>query len=105
MIEQVFADLIEGPLAHLPSGRFAAPGAWLLRASMAHNPLRAAGTRTSRTPGTARAATPRRQIITLPARLAHRPRDLHPPIPAPWPGTPRWQRLFHTTHRPLPTPT
>ena len=29
IIEQLFADLIDGPLAHLPSGRFAANSAWL----------------------------------------------------------------------------
>jgi hypothetical protein len=31
VIEQVFADLIDGPLAHLPSGRFAANAAWAQR--------------------------------------------------------------------------
>ena len=30
IIETVFADLIDGPLAHLPSGRFAANSAWTL---------------------------------------------------------------------------
>src|SRR5690606_34510052 len=43
IIETVFADLIDGPLAHLPSGRFAANHAWALCAAMAHNLLRAAG--------------------------------------------------------------
>ena len=41
VIEQVFADLIDGPLAHLPSGRFAANGAWLICATIAHNLTRA----------------------------------------------------------------
>jgi hypothetical protein len=44
VIEQVNADLIEGPLAHLPSGRFAANGAWLACAAIAHNLTRAADT-------------------------------------------------------------
>jgi hypothetical protein len=35
--EQVFADLIDGPLAHLPSGRFAANPAWQTLAAMTHN--------------------------------------------------------------------
>ena len=43
IIETVFADLIDGPLAHLPSGRFAANSAWILCAAIAHNLLRAAG--------------------------------------------------------------
>ena len=39
----VFDDLIDGPLAHLPSGRFGANSAWILCAAIAHNLLRAAG--------------------------------------------------------------
>ena len=45
IVEQVIADLKGGPLAHLPSGRFNADGAWLVLASMAFNLTRAAGTR------------------------------------------------------------
>jgi hypothetical protein len=40
VIETVFADLIDGPLAHLPSGRFGANSAWILCAAIAHNLLR-----------------------------------------------------------------
>ncbi len=43
LVEQVFADLTSGPLAHLPSGSFAANAAWLTCAAMAHNLTRAAG--------------------------------------------------------------
>ena len=43
VIEQVFADLTSGPLAHAPSGRFAANAAWLALAAIAHNLTRAAG--------------------------------------------------------------
>ena len=43
IIEQVFADLKAGPLAHLPSGRFAANSAWLVLAAIAFNLTRAAG--------------------------------------------------------------
>jgi hypothetical protein len=42
-IEQVIADLKTGPLAHLPSGRFNANGAWLVLTAMAFNLTRAAG--------------------------------------------------------------
>ncbi|WP_109789140.1 IS1380 family transposase, partial [Mycolicibacterium conceptionense] len=41
IIETVFADLIDGPLAHMPSGRFGANSAWILCAAIAHNLLRA----------------------------------------------------------------
>jgi hypothetical protein len=37
------AGAIDGPLAHLPSGRFGANSAWILCAAIAHNLLRAAG--------------------------------------------------------------
>ena len=105
VIEGVFADLIDGPLAHLPSGRFGANGAGLICATIAQNLLRAAGTLTSRTYGKARAATLRRQIINVPAHLAHRAHGIVLHLPTHWPWATRWQRLFQATHRPLPTPT
>ena len=37
IIEQVIADLKNGPLAHLPSGSFAANSAWLVLAAIAFN--------------------------------------------------------------------
>ena len=43
VVEQVFADVTSGPLAHMPSGVFAANAAWLSIAAMAHNLVRAAG--------------------------------------------------------------
>jgi hypothetical protein len=43
VIEQVIADLKAGPLAHLPSGKFTANGAWLALAAIAFNLTRAAG--------------------------------------------------------------
>jgi hypothetical protein len=53
IIEQVIADLKAGPLAHLPSGQFAANAAWLTLAGIAHN--------LTRTP----AASPRRSTPPL----------------------------------------
>ena len=50
IIETVFADLIDGPLAHLPSGHFGANSAWALCAAIAHNLLHAAGTLAGQTP-------------------------------------------------------
>ena len=43
IVEQVFADWTDGPLAHLPSGSFPANAAWAALAAIAHNLLRAAG--------------------------------------------------------------
>jgi len=50
IIEQVHADLRSGPLAHLPSGSFAANSAWLVLAAIAFNLTRAAGALASTTP-------------------------------------------------------
>jgi hypothetical protein len=100
VIELVFADLIDGPLAHLPSGRFAANAAWLTCAAIAHNLTRAAGVLTGPTYGKARAATIRRQLITVPARIAHRARKIVLHLPSHWPWRTAWQRLFSATHAP-----
>ena len=70
IIETVFADVIDGPLAHLPSGRFGANAAWILCAAIAHNLLRAAGVLAGDQHTRARGSTLRRQIVTVPARLA-----------------------------------
>src|SRR6187200_2618866 len=70
IIETVFADLIDGPLAHLPSGRFGANSAWILCAAIAHNLLRAAATLAGPRHAATRGATLRRKIVNIPARLA-----------------------------------
>jgi hypothetical protein len=94
IIETVFADLIDGPLAHQPSGSFAANAAWAICAAITHNLLRAAGTLTSDRHAVARGATLRRQLVTVPARLArpqHRP-TLH--LPRHWPWAEQWTTLW-----------
>src|SRR6266498_499154 len=95
IIETVFADLIDGPLAHLPSGLFAANSAWVICAQITHNLLRAAGTLTSPRHAVARGATLRRHIINVPARIARpqRRRVLH--LPAHWPWAQQWNALWH----------
>ena len=70
VVEQVFADVTSGPLAHLPSGVFTANAAWLAIAAMAHNLLRAAGALASPPFAKARAATIRRDLIAVAARTA-----------------------------------
>lgn len=95
VIETVFADLIEGPLAHMPSGRFAANSAWALCAMITHNLLRAAGTLSSAEMAVARGATLRRQIVHVPARLARPQRRPVLHLPAHWPWAQRWLRIWN----------
>ncbi len=95
IIETVFADLIDGPLAHLPSGKFAANSAWAICAGITHNLLRAAGTLAGPALAVARGATLRRQIVTVPARIAapQRRKMLH--LPAHWPWAQQWKALWN----------
>jgi hypothetical protein len=70
VIEQLLADLSDGPLTHLPSGKFTANAAWLAIAAIAHNLTRAAGTLAGRRHARARAATIRRDLIAVAGRAA-----------------------------------
>jgi len=94
IIETVFADLIDGPLAHLPSGHFGANSAWALCAAIAHNLLHAAGTLAGQSHTVARGATLRRRLITVPARLARPARAPVLHLPSRWPWAPAWLRLW-----------
>lgn len=100
VIEQVNADLIDGPLAHLPCGRFAANGAWLACAAIAHNLTRAAGHLAGGGYRAARAATIRTRIINVAARLAHRARAIHLHLPERWPWQHAWDNLLTAVHAP-----
>ena len=104
IIEQVFADLFDGPLAHLPSGKFAANAAWLTLAAIAHNLARACGCLASTFHAKARGVTLRRHLIAVPARTARHGRGhltLH--LPERWPWADAWTGLFEATHRAPPT--
>ncbi|MFG1711329.1 IS1380 family transposase [Nonomuraea sp. M3C6] len=101
--EQVNADLIDGPLAHLPSGNFAANAAWLTCAAITHNLLRALGCLADAFHARARGTTLRRHLITAPARIARHGRGhltLH--LPAHWRWQPAWLNAFTATHDPPP---
>jgi hypothetical protein len=100
VIEQVNADLKSGALAHLPSGSFAANSAWLVLATIAFNLTRAAGTLASSWHARATGATIRRQLISVPARLASSARRLRLHLPTAWPWREDWQQLFDLLHRP-----
>jgi Transposase DDE domain group 1 len=96
IVEQVFADWNDGPLAHLPSGKFAANAAWLAIAAMAHNLLRAAGALASRDYAKARGATIRRDLIAVAGRAARHGRGhLTVHLPAGWHRQHQWLTL-HT---------
>jgi len=100
IIEQVNADLKSGALAHLPSGKFTANAAWLVLAAIAFNLTRAAGALASTFHAHATGATIRRQLISVPARLASSARRLRLHLPTAWPWAQDWQQLFHAPHPP-----
>jgi hypothetical protein len=100
VIEQVFADLIDGPLAHLPSGDFAANAAWLACAAIAHNLTRAAGHLAAPDYGKARTATIRRELVNVAARVAHRARQVILHLPERWPWQHAWHCLLASAHAP-----
>ena len=97
IIETVFADLIDGPLAHMPSGRFGANSAWILCAAIAHNLLRAAGVLAGATNTVARGSTLRRRIVTVPARLVRPQRRPILHLPSHWPWAQHWLTLWRNT--------
>ncbi|ULN32776.1 IS1380 family transposase [Mycolicibacterium smegmatis] len=97
IIETVFADLIDGPLAHMPSGQFGANSAWVLCAAIAHNLLRAAGVLAGGAHVVARGATLRRKIVNIPARLARPQRRPILHLPEHWPWTEHWLTLWRNT--------
>ena len=101
IIEQVIADLKNGPLAHLPSGKFWANSAWLVCATIAFNLTRAAGTLASAFHAKATTGTIRAHLINIPARLARSARRLTLHLPESWPWQHAWQRLLaETRHGP-----
>ncbi len=97
IIETTFADLIDGPLAHLPSGRFGANSAWILCAAIAHNLLRAAGVLAGDQHTRARGSTLRRKIINVAARLSRPQRRPMLHLPTHWPWSQHWLALWHNT--------
>jgi hypothetical protein len=104
IIEHVFADLLDGPLTHLPSGKLTANAAWLQLATIAHTLTRALGVLASPRHAVARGATIRNELINVAARLARAGRDTitwH--LPQHWPWQAAWHNSFHATHRGPPT--
>ncbi|WP_327113643.1 IS1380 family transposase [Streptomyces sp. NBC_01341] len=90
VIEQVFADLEDSALAHLPSGKFTANAAWLTLAATAYNLTRASGHLASAFHAKARTGTIRRHLINTPARIATGARRVTLHLPERW----RWANDF-----------
>lgn len=97
VVEQVIAELKDGPLAHLPSGSYAANAAWVAHAVIAFNLARAIAATSS---GRHRWATLRARLINVPARIAATGRRLVLHLPRDWPWTHAWQTLWETATGP-----
>ena len=103
IVEQVFADWNDGPLAHLPSGRFPANAAWLTLAAITANLTRAAGVLASPFHARARGATIRASLITVAARIARHGRGhLTVHLPEGWHHQAGWMNLFEAACGPPP---
>jgi hypothetical protein len=105
IVEQIFADLSDGPLAHLPSGHFPANAAWLTLAAISHNLTRAAGTLAGPLHAKARGATIRRRLIAIAARTARHGRGhitIH--LPGNWHHEHHWMNLFEAACGPPAAP-
>jgi hypothetical protein len=103
IIEQVIAELKNGPLAHLPSGVFTANAAWLACAAISHNLTRAAGALAGGRHTRSRTATIRTQLIHTPARIAHSGHRQLLHLPRDWPWEAGLDELFRRAlHDPLP---
>jgi hypothetical protein len=95
IVEQVFSGWNDGPLAHLPSGKFNANAAWTVIAAISQNLMRAAGALAGPLLAKARAATIRRDIINVAARIARTGRGniaLH--LPEGWHREHEWITLW-----------
>jgi hypothetical protein len=104
IVEQVIAELKNGPLTHLPSGRFAANAAWLVCAAIAHNLTRAAATLAGGRHTRTRTTTVGVQLIHTPARIAHSAHRQVLHLPRDWQWEQGLDELFRRAqHDPLPT--
>jgi len=96
VIEQVFADLKAGPLAHLPSKSFTANSAWLAIATIGFNLTRALGVTAGGRYPRAETATIRAQLIHAPARVSTSARRHHLHLPTRWPWATARRQLWTT---------
>jgi len=95
--------LKDNALAHLPSGKYAANAAWVCCAVIAFNITRA--TAVAANQRTARWASLRRKLITVPARIAATSRRLDLHLPEHWPWARSWDLLWSIATAPPATAT
>lgn len=100
VIETLFADLIDGPIAHMPSGSFWANSAWTVLAAITHNLLRAAGTLAGKAMAVARGATLRRHLVSVPARFTRPQGRPTLRLPTHWPHARSWNELWRNIFTP-----
>ena len=91
-IELAIRDLKDGALAHFPSGSMHANSAWTVIAAIAHNLGRHSTQIGLPNQPVQTAATRRRQLLQIPARLTRTSRQWTLRMPARWP----WQHQFTT---------
>jgi hypothetical protein len=89
-VELVIRDLKDQALAHFPSGHYSANSAWTVIACLAHNLGRWTALIGLTDPTPRAAATIRRRLFALPARLTKTARRWTLHLPARWP----WQTDF-----------
>jgi len=94
IIEQVIAELKDGALAHLPSGKKTANSAWLAHAVIAFNLARATAVLAGRSHAKSRWATVRTQLINVPGRVATSSRQTTLHLPKNW----AWADAFEHLH-------
>lgn len=92
MVELAIRDLKAEGLAHCPSGRFGANGAWALIAALAHNLVRWLAALGLGVGGPVVAKTIRARYLALAGRLVRSGRRTRLRLPARWP----WAAQFTT---------
>ncbi len=103
-IENAIRDLKYGVgLSHMPSGRFAANGAWLAVQAMAHNLARWTTARIGLGERIATTKTLRRRVFALAGRLTRSARRLTLHLPKHWPWQEKVSRAL-TRLRAIPLP-
>ena len=105
VIEQVIAELKDGPLAHLPSGKYGANAAWLAHTVISFNLARAIGVLAGKKHARARWATLRTRLINLPARIATTARTMILHLPRGWAWADAWHNMFDSATGPPATRT
>ena len=101
VVELAIRDHVEGPLRHLPSGRFFANAAWTVIAALAANIARWTTILGLHKPTPQALATLRRHLLTPPARLVRSGRQTRLRLPTRWPWAAAWLACL-TTLRALP---